>query len=290
MAIGACVANNSNDWPVKDLSCIDQVQLIEMRIEYMNKIIVCIALLMGITSWSAHHEKASYISDIGEANAHAVFMCKFNEGFGFAHLDALDTKLHAYFDSNETPMFRSRLVPLFNAQESQLDYVVFEADTYEVFGDDWNGYLTTAEGKALEEAMVEVSTCRSMVSPLYPMYRRDAVLTDDERIVTVNWCTRNSSVSRDALAQRHREFRDNMGDSEAIFWGIGWPSLGVRDGTFPGQFYHLLVYPDMRALAKRESRMANDGGWEMRADYNDNFASCSGEIVLSEKVLRRHSG
>ena len=31
MAIGACVANNSNDWPVKDLSCIDQVQLIEMR-------------------------------------------------------------------------------------------------------------------------------------------------------------------------------------------------------------------------------------------------------------------
>ena len=59
MAIGACVANNSNDWPVKDLSCIDQVQLIEMRIEYMKKIIVCIALLMGITSWSAHHEKAS---------------------------------------------------------------------------------------------------------------------------------------------------------------------------------------------------------------------------------------
>ena len=253
----------------------------------MKKLIVLMALVFCAAGWGAGHEKPSYITDIGDAFAHAVFICTFNEGFGFSDLDVLDKKLHTYFDANSTEMFRSRLLPLFNAQEPQFDYVVFEADTYLVFGNDWNGYLSTSEGKALEASMVEVSTCRSMVSSLYPMYRKESVLTDVERIVTVNWCTRNLGVSRDALNQRHREYRDDMEASDAIFWGIGYPSLGVRNGTFPGEFYHLMVYPDMMALASREHRMANEEGWRSRADYKDNFASCSGEIVLSETVIRR---
>ena len=88
---------------------------------------------------------------------------------------------------------------------------------------------------------------------------------------------------------RHRTYRDGLTDDAAMqWWGIGYPSAGARKGQFPGEFYHWNTYADMKAYAKAQNNLANNEGWRGRQDYYDSYADCSGELLMTHKIVKRN--
>ncbi|MDC0213997.1 hypothetical protein OAL14_04225 [Gammaproteobacteria bacterium] len=256
-----------------------------------SKIIILIVLIICFYSAGLlatdHAESRQPLTDIGEAFPLYSSVCSFVGDSDFGQVDKAEKVLDEWFDESGTEIFRSRLVPLFRTGAKTYDYINLEADTFETFGKDWSRWTQQAKAKAISEVLDSVSDCQSGVSAMYPMYRNDKqVNVIDERIVVVNWCSRKSGLSADQMIAKHREFRNSIAEPEFIFWGIAHPILGFKKGDFPGDFYHLMVYPDMEALARRENISANEEGWRSEADYYDNFADCSGEIVFTESVRR----
>ena len=89
-----------------------------------------------------------------------------------------------------------------------------------------------------------------------------------------------------ATGERHRAARENM-NSNVGAWGVMFPAKGMREGDYPGEFAHMMLFTDMTALMRYQEDFTNGGGWRAREEYYKNFASCTGENVYSSRVINR---
>jgi hypothetical protein len=146
-------------------------------------------------------------------------------------------------------------------------------------------WLGTKEGQKLAKKWQDAATCYVKWGHAYPQYTNQKALeSDDDRVVSWNWCTRKEGVSLEDLQARHgmmvEELKeDNIGLSG---WFIVQPVTGAAQA--PGGFVHLGFYDDVESFMKYKESFAA-GGWKNYVDYTDNFANCSGEELYSEQVL-----
>ena len=109
--------------------------------------------------------------------------------------------------------------------------------------------------------------------------------TDNNRVVTWNWCTRKEGVSWDQLNAKHRSAAASTDyDPTSIGWAAFYPHLGGANA--PGEFAHVVIYPNVEALMERGARYAQ-GGWRALDDYYTSYADCSGESARLETVMYR---
>lgn len=83
------------------------------------------------------------------------------------------------------------------------------------------------------------------------------------------------------MAARHT-IRDRQapGGGQAHFWGVMVPQVGGRD--MPGDFAHVLSYPDMEAFMAKQAWFNLQGGSALYQDY----ASCTGPELFAEHILQ----
>ena len=254
----------------------------------MNKTLLAVLMTTLLAfQVKAEDNKATWLVDIGDAVSLTAHICTLKNDASMKDIARIDNKLHKFMDDNDIRGMRQILAPLF-ATGTSYDYIAFDFMTWAQFGKNWDLALKTKVGNGLMADYAEVEDCDAMIASVFPLMRKESNLQLTSSISVVEWCTRRPGVSQQQLGEKHRTVAAETKDSTtATWWGVGYPAGGLRDGLFPGDFFHLVSYPDMNAFAASRNDIANNGGWKMRADYYTSYADCSGEHVLAGEVVRR---
>ena len=247
---------------------------------------VCFGLQASTLVMADDHSDGNWIVGVGEGVAHMAHICTLKNGGTLNDVAEIDKDLHRFMDDENIRGFRQILTPLF-AVGAKYDYVAFDFMDWEQLGIEWDLFLGSKAGNAIASKYAEIEDCDAMVAAAYPLLRRADIRADSKRVVSVEWCTRKDGVSADQLNAKHRAIATANADNKLIgWWGVGYPVAGVRDGAFPGDFYHLVNYADMKTFAAAKNAIANEEGWRARADYYTSYADCSGEHVLIGETVR----
>jgi hypothetical protein len=258
----------------------------------MKKIITLFLFYLGLqassNAFADDHSEGNWIVDIGEGVAQMAHICALKSEATMNDISKIDEKLHKFLDDENIRGFRQILVPLM-AVGATYDYIAFDFMDWEELGKNWDQYLGSKTGGVIASEYDKVEDCDALVAAVFPLLRRPEISSDDSRIVTVEWCTRKGGVSADQLSAKHRAIAAENVDNELVgWWGVGYPMAGVRDGVFPGDFYHLVNYTDMKTFAAAKNAIANEEGWKARADYYASYADCTGEHVMIGETVRAY--
>ena len=258
----------------------------------MKKIITLFLFYLGLQASSSafadDHLEGNWIVDIGEGVAHMAHICTLKSDATMNDISKIDKKLHKFMDDENIRGFRQILLPLM-AIGATYDYIAFDFMDWEELGNEWDLYLGSKTGSAIASEYDKVEDCDALVSAVFPLLRRPEISSEESRVVTVQWCTRKDGVSADQLSSKHRAIAAENIDNELVgWWGVGYPMAGVRDGVFPGDFYHLVNYADMKTFAAAKNAIANEEGWRARADYYASYANCTGEHVMIGETVRAY--
>jgi hypothetical protein len=258
----------------------------------MKKIITLFLFYLGLqassNAFADDHSEGNWIVDVGEGVAQMAHICALKSEATMNDISKIDEKLHKFLDDENIRGFRQILVPLM-AVGATYDYIAFDFMDWEELGKNWDQYLGSKTGGVIASEYDKVEDCDALVATVFPLLRRPEISSDDSRIVTVEWCTRKDGVSADQLSAKHRAIAAENVDNELVgWWGVGYPMAGVRDGVFPGDFYHLVNYTDMKTFAATKNAIANEEGWKARADYYASYADCTGEHVMIGETVRAY--
>ena len=224
----------------------------------------------------------------GEENFPAVALqssiCQLKEGKTLGDLDKALGPWRKWASSNNYDSFVSQNTPIYMGGDVGADVIWMEASPFELLGNAWESWLQ--DGASAQASIDKVVTCKRSLASFWRQYVADGFIDDEDRILQVNWCTRRDGISWSDIGERHRAARENM-NSNIGAWGVMFPAKGMREGDYPGEFAHMMLFTDMTALMRYQEDFTNGGGWRAREEYYNNFASCTGENVYSSRVINR---
>ena len=258
-------------------------------IKRIGSLISLIPLLISCLAFADAHETQS-ISDLETPQAIQIQLCNLNEGKTLAQYDKLNSDYFSWSEKNNVSTNFIRHTPLFthsNASNPGYDYIEYLIGPHEVLAENWDKWMNTKEGQKLNARWQDIATCHVKLGTLYMRWvNEEANAADDNRIVTMDWCTRKDSVSWDQLTAKHDQIEASYPEGvQNIVWAMMFPQIGAADA--PGDFAHVNVYPDMQAFMKRHKWLSHDSGWKLRDDYTSSYADCRGDEAFVEDVLYR---
>ncbi|MDC0214981.1 hypothetical protein OAL14_09205 [Gammaproteobacteria bacterium] len=258
-------------------------------IKRIGSLISLIPLLISSLASADAHEAQS-ISDLETPQAIQIQLCNLNEGKTLAQYDKLNSDYFSWSEKNNVSTNFIRHTPLFthsNASKPGYDYIEYLIGPHEVLAENWDKWMNTKEGQKLNARWQDIATCHVKLGTLYMRWvNEEANAADDNRIVTMDWCTRKDSVSWDQLTAKHDQIEASYPEGvQNIVWAMMFPQIGSADA--PGDFAHVNVYPDMQAFMKRHKWLSHDSGWKLRDDYTSSYADCRGDEAFVEDVLYR---
>ena len=192
-------------------------------------------------------------------------------------------------EKNSVDVYNARQVPLFSHADSQnpetYEFLDILAADFERQGKGWDLWLNTPEGQKLNAQWQSVANCHVKLGTVMMLYYTEAMETDDERLVTWNWCSAKEGVGAEQLMSKHKQVASTITD-DAPF--IGWAAMvpTVGGANTPGDFAHVVIYPDMQSFMAWREYSAN-GGWRGLRDYYASYADCHGESLNIETVIHR---
>ena len=237
-------------------------------IKRIGSLISLIPLLISSLAFADAHEAQS-ISDLETPQAIQIQLCNLNEGKTLAQYDKLNSDYFSWSEKNNVSTNFIRHTPLFthsNASNPGYDYIEYLIGPHEVLAENWDKWMNTKEGQKLNARWQDIATCHVKLGTLYMRWvNEEANAADDNRIVTMDWCTRKDSVSWDQLTAKHDQIEASYPEGvQNIVWAMMFPQIGSADA--PGDFAHVNVYPDMQAFMKRHKWLSHDSGWKLRDD------------------------
>ena len=219
-----------------------------------------------------------------------IQLCNLNDGKTMADYDRMANDYFKWSEKNDVAVTFIRHTPLFtsaNASNPGYDFIEYLISDHETSGSSWSKWMTTKDGQKLNERWQDIATCYVKMGVLYVRYAdQEANAKDDDRIVTMDWCTRREGISWDQLRAKHDQIEASFPEGvENIVWAIMSPNVGAADA--PGEFAHINVFPDMNAFMARQKWLSHEEGWKVRDDYTSSYASCNGDSAFIEQVLHR---
>ena len=219
-----------------------------------------------------------------------IQLCNLNDGKTMADYDQMANDYFKWSEKNDVEVMFVRHTPLFtsaNASNPGYDFIEYLISDHETSGSSWSKWMTTKDGQKLNARWQDIATCYVKMGVLYLRYEdHEANAQDDDRIVTMDWCTRREGVSWDQIRAKHDQIEASFPEGiENIVWAIISPNVGAADA--PGEFAHINVFPDMNAFMARQKWLSHDDGWKVRDDYTSSYAACNGDSAFIEQVLHR---
>jgi len=235
------------------------------------------------------HEMFAGDMDPAEPMSVQAQICNLNDGVSLSDYNKVTEKYKKWAKKNDAEVALFRQFPMMTHNNSNnpypADFVEFLVTDFENAGTSWDKWMTTKTGQKLAAEWGDVGTCHIKMGALFTQWADvEAINTDNDRIVTWNWCTRRDGVTHDDLNKAHAAFIEENPDGLGnIGWFTLYPNIGGADAA--GEFAHIVVYPDMAGLMEHQEWFAK-GGWRGRMDYYQ-MADCTGEAVMTEQVLGR---
>ena len=258
-----------------------------MKFLLTHLLLACTFIMAGVSAQADHHLAGE--SEVINPLSTQINPCNINPGKTLADYERAVQGYITWSKKHDVEVVLVRQTPLFthaNPSNPGYDLVEFLYSDFETSGKAWNLWMNTDDGKAAAQAWQEAATCHVKMASLYMQYRAPEILTDKDRIVTHNWCSRNENVSADQLFAKHQQIAADYPEGvHNIAWGILYPQVGGADA--PGDFAHVNAYPDMAAFMARQKWFAKDMGWRVIADYETAYANCQGDAAFVEQVVHR---
>lgn len=257
----------------------------------MKGILCVLGLLVGSLAIAGESGGQYSGIDLQQGNALQMNLCTLQPRKSMSDLDRV---IGAYIDwskEHNAEVFVIRATPIFGGPSPDggvdYDWIDFLIGPYSVSGDAWTKWLTGEAGQEINADWLETANCRVVVNPAFIMVLdQEALSSRDDRVMTINWCTRNDGVTTDQMIARHQQMASTWTtDSPIKAWSIMYPGLGVRNPI--GEFAHILSFEDANGLMAWQNAIANEEGWRQRQDYFTSYADCVGENVYYGEVLNR---
>ena len=217
-----------------------------------------------------------------------VQLCTLKDNASMKQYDEMIDDYVKWSRKHDVELAFARQTPLYphnNWFESGYDFMEVLFSTHAVSGKGWDKWLGTSDGQKLNARWQKLADCRVKQAASVPHFvNQEAINKDNNRIVAWNWCSLNDGVTwDDMLAEHNRNVKlleeDNLG---IIGWATIYPRIGTEDA--PGDFAHIVIYPDMEA-AQIYQQAQSDGGWRDYNSYQENFATCRGDSFFIENVI-----
>tara|TARA_B100000965_G_scaffold385341_1_gene386448 strand:+ start:758 stop:1570 length:813 start_codon:yes stop_codon:yes gene_type:complete len=248
----------------------------------MKTFITAIVSLAFASSGFADNHSSSSEDTNQQALAVETSICTFNDGKDISDMNKAISSFKNWAAGTDYPSYLVMNTPLYVSSQTNADVVLQEFASFENMATAWN--KVWAENPKFVGELGKAASCGRSFSHYYPLHNNQSLEPDDDRIMVINWCTKNDGVSWDQMRAKHATF--NFSD-DIIYWGLMFPSAGTRDGDLPGRFAHFGVYNSIEAFMKAENTRANEGGWQLRADYYASYANCTGTNVYQQTVVSR---
>tara|TARA_B100000214_G_scaffold320111_1_gene255136 strand:- start:1469 stop:2242 length:774 start_codon:yes stop_codon:yes gene_type:complete len=217
-----------------------------------------------------------------------VQLCTLKDNASIKQYDAMINDYVKWSRKHDVELAFARQTPLYPHNswfEAGYDFMEVLFSTHAVSGKGWDKWLGTSDGQKLNERWQKLADCRVKQAASVPHFvNQEAINKDNNRIVSWNWCSLNDGVTwDDMLAEHNRTVKlleeDNLG---IIGWATIYPRIGTEDA--PGDFAHIVIYPDMEA-AQIYQQAQSDGGWRDYNSYQEKFATCRGDSFFIENVI-----
>ena len=116
------------------------------------------------------------------------------------------------------------------------------------------------------------------------MTKVDEMLSTDERVITLNWCTPKPGVSYQQLKAKHDSWlAANKDGFQAAAWSVIVPRQGA--GNAQGRFAHMNVFTSLNQMFANEEWIANGGGRDGISDYYSSYADCDGDSSYTAEYI-----
>ena len=250
-----------------------------------KKIRLCslIVILISLHAQADHHVDPGIPSmSNGTIEAHQATLCKLNSGKTLKDAENLIPAIRKLHKEIDYDPFFGILTPLFVSPQGDVDFIFMDFAPFTELSGAWDKFLVSDSGKKVQASIDKVATCGRVMHRYYHQYSKFS--EDNQRIFSVNWCTKKPGVTMENLMAKHRSFLNPV-NPHILHWGIAAPAWGNRDGDTPGEFAHFMGYPDMEAAFADQSDIAQDRGWEQRRDYFTSYANCSGENLWQFNIV-----
>ena len=245
------------------------------------KLLLVSSIFLSITAIADDH--ASNSDEASQtAFATETSICTFNEGKDVSDMDKVLNSFKSWATETDYPSYLVMNTPLYVSSQTNAQVVLQEFASFQNLATAWKKLW--AEDPKFVADFEKIASCSRSLSHYYPLHNNQNLEPDDDRIMVINWCTKNQGVSWDQMQAKHATF--NFSD-DIIYWGVMFPSAGTRDGDVPGGFAHYGVYTSIDSFMQAENMRANEGGWKLREDYYASYASCSGANVYQQTVISR---
>ena len=248
---------------------------------------VLLVLCITPTAFADNHSSEP---EAAEPLSIQVNLCKLKQGKNQRDLDKLFNIYLDWAQENNVDTFFARQYPLVTHADAAnplgYEFLELSAGPFARQGRAWDLLMTTPDGEKLAATWNEVVDCNVKFGTGLVMFSKPEMETDNERIVSWNWCSVNEGVTIEQLMAAHAQAAASITDDAPM---IGWATLvpTVGGANIPGDFAHLVAYPDMESFMRMREYNAKIG-WKNMRDYSA-LASCSGEEVNVEAVLHRQS-
>ena len=246
-----------------------------------------LAWLLSPITYADNHEFVGGIDVNAPFNIQAQ-MCTLSDGVTQKDYDIFLQDYFAWSRKHDVEVTFIRQNALFthaNAKNpNPYDFVEFLVADHKTSGAGWDKWLTTKDGQKLAKRWSKLAKCHVKMANTEMIWANtDEMNSDRDRVVTWNWCTRKDGISWDQLSAKHRSVAASAGDNRSnIGRAAFYPHLGGANA--PGEYAHIVIYPDVEALMERGARHAQ-GGWRGLDDYYTSYADCSGESASLETIL-----
>ena len=217
-----------------------------------------------------------------------VQLCTLTENTSMKQYDEMIDDYVKWSKKHDVELYFARQTPLYPHNswfDSGYDFMELLYSTHAVSGRGWDKGLGTSDGQKLNERWQKMAECRvKQAASLTHYINQEEINKESDRIVAWNWCSLNDGVTwEDILAEHDRTAKVLEEDSLGIIgWATIYPRIGADDA--PGDFAHIVVYPDVEA-AQIYQQAQSDGGWKDYRDYQKDFATCRGDAFMIEQVI-----
>jgi hypothetical protein len=257
----------------------------------MKNILLTFCLIVSTLAFADQHGPTYAGMDLSKGNALQMNLCTLKGNKTMTNYNRVFGNYVQWSKKNNAEVFAMRATPIFGganpADGVSYDFIDMLISSYTTSGDAWTKWLTTEDGQKVAEQWNETADCRSVLNPAFIVYiDQNALSGRDDRVMTINWCTRREGVTWDQINAQHQRSAESLTSEAALkAWTIMFPGLGMRNA--PGEFAHIVSYEDANGLARRQNNLANEEGWRRREDYNAVYAQCGGENVYYAEVVNR---
>jgi len=219
-------------------------------------------------------------------------VCTLRDGKSMASVDRLNAKIASVFTEINAQGSVLRMTPFFshgtpaNPGSDFIDLLVGPMDELGVI---WTDFLASDGGPKVYGEFQSAAKCHNKLAFGVPKLTKvDEMMSTDDRIITLNWCTPKEGVSMAQLRAKHASWLAANKDSfKAASWSVLVPRQGA--GAFHGSYAHMNVFTSLEQMFANEEWIANGGGNEGLSDYYSAYADCGGDVSYTAEYIYKPS-